>query len=356
MAYEEEVRLGGRLLKCYRLATLGEPVCNTMQLDTTGQYLRLNRKPVVLPEKESELEVQENLFAYNVFHFLENAERILGDSRMFLSPVPIQNALAYTGTSGFTRPTLGVYLEWWLRFGDTEQIDADGRKWRVLRLSGSPLSGCNCCTLVDERGETTYRSVDGFGNLWQRFVRINTQCDEAKALYEAYPLSEVVRILKDEGADVVDEAQVRLANLQGDLDRTGRRLEEAETDAADWKKRYKWLLYSTKKEEVMAYLAQCCEQRKVRDKELARLKAERAELMQRMRHGLTDFVEYQREDARLKHAMDDLRQEWNTLVNMRPRQMFPGEKVTKPDLEEWARAQAERDEYKRNKNKKKGDE
>ena len=36
------------------------------------------------------------------------------DSLMFLAPVAAENVLAYTGTSGFRNPTLGVYLEWWV--------------------------------------------------------------------------------------------------------------------------------------------------------------------------------------------------------------------------------------------------
>ena len=52
------------------------------------------------------------LFVRNAFYLCAHRERIMSDSRMFLCPVAVRNGLAYTGTAGFTRPTLGVYLEW----------------------------------------------------------------------------------------------------------------------------------------------------------------------------------------------------------------------------------------------------
>ena len=117
--------LGGRVLDCYPAEEEIESVDNELSLDTTGVYLSLKKpsgktksndflaKQKTLEEEEKE--ELKKLFIENAFLFLENRERILCDSRMFLSPVPIQSGLAYSGTSGFHRPTLGIYLEWWQR-------------------------------------------------------------------------------------------------------------------------------------------------------------------------------------------------------------------------------------------------
>jgi len=36
---------------------------------------------------------------------------------MFLCPIYMQSGLAYTGSSGFEKPTLGIYIEWWRGIG-----------------------------------------------------------------------------------------------------------------------------------------------------------------------------------------------------------------------------------------------
>ena len=53
------------------------------------------------------------LFFWEAFFLYEHKEQILADSRMSLTPLPFENNLAYTGTSGLRNATLGVYLEWW---------------------------------------------------------------------------------------------------------------------------------------------------------------------------------------------------------------------------------------------------
>ena len=70
-----------------------------------------HREELHQSRSDEEREKEVKLFLNNAFLFLKNKDRIMSDSRMFLCPVPIQNELAYTGTSGFHHPALGVYLE-----------------------------------------------------------------------------------------------------------------------------------------------------------------------------------------------------------------------------------------------------
>lgn len=189
--------LDGCTLPCYPKQERAAPIDNSMKFDTTGQYLIVGRKhrhPRV-QEPSAEIVRAEKYFSDNAFFFLKHHEQILGDSRMFLAPVIVQNGLAYTGTSGFQCPTLGVYLQWWL----TCPQSAIGKSWEdgwlVYRLAGSPLTGSNSCGIVNHKGECASRRVANFNNLWRAFVEINALYDKAKELYEAYTLEEVVKKL-----------------------------------------------------------------------------------------------------------------------------------------------------------------
>jgi len=87
-----------------------------------------------------------DFFAKHAFFFLEKADEIFSDSRMFLAPVPVTNGLAYTGT--FEQATLGIYIEWWLNCKEDVRHDSDGNDALTFKISGSPLSGANACLCV----------------------------------------------------------------------------------------------------------------------------------------------------------------------------------------------------------------
>ena len=192
--------LDGRVLICYRKDD-EKPriVTDEFSIDTTGEYFSLKKKPLftqVSMTREAERQYHHHLFTENIRLFLEHAEEILSDSRMFFAPVNIQNGLAYTGTSGFHNPTLGIYLEWWLNFSD-ESHDNGNPVWFI---SGSPLSGCNVCSCADPSGKHIRMSkTKPFWDVWTTFKKVNTRYSEAKQLYEAYSLEDV--IIKLRGRD-----------------------------------------------------------------------------------------------------------------------------------------------------------
>jgi hypothetical protein len=134
--------LDGRVLDCYPSEGPKCEVENELRLDTTGTYLVVGRqkKPIgEIDKSDDEKKELEKLFLDNAFVLLANKERILSDSRMFLCPLPFcRNGLAYTGTSGFHRPT---------------------------------------------------------------FMKINTRYDKAKSDYDAYTLRQVLCILENEGSN-----------------------------------------------------------------------------------------------------------------------------------------------------------
>ena len=185
--------LDGRDLVCYRKDDENvRIVSDELSIDTTGEYFSLKKKPLIAKvpmTRKAEEQYNDHLFTENIRLFLEHAEEILSDSRMFFAPVKIQNGLAYTGISGFRNPTLGIYVEWWLNFAD-ESHDNGNPIWFI---SGSPLSGCNACSCVDPSGKHIYMSkTKPFWDVWTTFKVVNTRYTAAKLLYEAYSLEEVV--------------------------------------------------------------------------------------------------------------------------------------------------------------------
>ena len=220
--------LNGTVLDCYPLEQTKEKVDNELKLDTTGVYMSVGKpKPVATPTSDEQKKKEENLFLHNAFLFLQHRDRIMSDSRMFLCPIPIQNGLAYTGTSGFRRPTLGIYLEWWLNCEKATVRKEDKTKWLVYRIAGSPLSGANRCGIVDNEGNADTESLSGsFSPIWSSFMSINSRYDEAKSLYQAYTLEEVVEILEREGLTAVNDKDIQILFLDSEL----RRLRKTTTD------------------------------------------------------------------------------------------------------------------------------
>lgn len=149
---------------------------------------------VLKNENEEERRRNHKLFYENAWLLYENAETIMTDSKMFFAPVRIQNHLAYTGVRGFRNPTVGVYVEWWREY-EKAAIDANGNLlWYV---SGSPLSGCNCCQSVTREGKSDdIAQRTQFKEIWQSFTLVNTRYSEAKQNIEAYTLEEVIAKLK----------------------------------------------------------------------------------------------------------------------------------------------------------------
>jgi hypothetical protein len=193
--------LNGRVLDCYPLEQPQDEVDNQLSLDTTGVYLSLkkpNKANMVKDDRDEDEKELMKLFHDNAFVFLENREKILSDSRIFLCPLPfIKNGLAYTGTSGFHNPTLGIYIEFWMTCTNSNIMEENGKKWLLCHISGSPLSGINRCTLVNPQGEMKCEEVTSFREIWRPFMEINTRYDEAKIKYEAYTLRQVLSILEN---------------------------------------------------------------------------------------------------------------------------------------------------------------
>ena len=126
--------------------------------------------------------------------FLENSERILSDSRMFLAPVPLRSNLAYFGHAPFESPTLGIYIE----FCKNSEYSVFNYKYNIQRvvgsMAGSTLSGNNFTVCGDKFGRIKEMHITKFSSTARDFMFINKRYKEVKEKYDAYTLSEVIEI------------------------------------------------------------------------------------------------------------------------------------------------------------------
>jgi len=137
------------------------------------------------------------LFFKEAFFLYEHKDQILADSRMFLTPLPFKNNLAYTGTSGLQNATLGIYLEWWDACEQAVIYNKDRIEALTYFIAGSPLSGGNHCSAVDRKGKSRTVQFAPFTEIWSSFMRINQRYTEAKQIYQAYTLEETISKLRE---------------------------------------------------------------------------------------------------------------------------------------------------------------
>ncbi|MFR6435013.1 hypothetical protein [Porphyromonas sp.] len=173
-----------------------EVVADELPLETTGRHFGMGRRRIA-PKPEAK-EVLRKLFIDNAFYLLAHRERILRDSRMFLTPVSVQNKLAYTESPGMDAPTIGVYLEWWSSCLGSMVISDSGRMSLIYELTGSPHSKFAVCRQLYEDGETEPIHLYYFARYWDSLMEINMRYNEAKEIYEAYTLQELLDILHEE--------------------------------------------------------------------------------------------------------------------------------------------------------------
>lgn len=303
----------GETLECFPKATIqGDFTPDHMQLDTTGQYLAIGNKPIkkqpVDPNAEEHKKLYK-LFTDNAFYLLAHRNRIMRDSRMFLTPIDVQNGLAYTGTSGFNNPTLGIYLEWWQACAGSMRSDK-GRRTLVFHLAGSPLSGCNKCAEVDEDGQRSIIQLPYFRNLWKSFMRINTRYTEAKHLYQAFSLQQTLDILHSEDTgDASLAANITESFMQNEIDGLNQRVERLSKEATEWREKYDTVLMKYNEQRLhKAYDAYKTRGKSV-ESEIDAIRFQKRNLETELKSGRMDSKTYQQTLMPLNKRIKDFK--WN---------------------------------------------
>lgn len=148
-------------------------------------YLTNNMK--TLPSGRDDEEGR--LFYSNVPLFLKHSDEILGDSRMFFTPVYSQSFSPF-----FSRPTLGAFVEWWNKC-TRKPVERNG--YPICYISGNPMTGSHACQSVAPDGKLVKADLCvSFIELLKSFGNINSRYRNLSAFYQSYSLKYVVDILK----------------------------------------------------------------------------------------------------------------------------------------------------------------
>ncbi len=320
----------GRMLDCYPLAAQAPDKIDEdhLELDKTGQYLNVGTiKPQPVPPKSEEAEEQEQLFIKNAFYLLAHKERIMSDSRMFLCRIPIQSGLAYTGISGFRNPTLGIYLEWWSIVEEAMRTDSTGRKSLVYRLAGSPLSGINKCAAVREDGETEIVYLSSFYAHSGPFTRINNRYAEAKQLYQAYTLQEVLDILNQEEDNNIDYAHtIEMQYMTHEIEVSNMRIEQIKEERDMWYNKYTDTLIRYNEDKIRKFYAEYETLKTSATMEIEQLKEQKRDLKAELKSGQIDNLTYQKKLMPLTKRIRELETEINCFKFINVLETFPDER------------------------------
>lgn len=301
--------MNGAVLECFpKESNQDDFVPDKMKLDATGKYLSLGNKPCKPQTRTSEeFERQKKLFTDNAFYLLAHQERIMRDSRMFLAPIAVQNGLAYTGTSGFNAPTLGIYLEWWNECPKALRTDKDGNRCLVFHLAGSPLSGTNHCAEVFEDGRIEPIQVSSFISHWQPFVNINTQYDEAKHIYQAYTLEQVLEILHAEDGDGWDySSEIKERFMQSEINELKKKVERLTKESDKWYSMYKDTYMKYKDAEISEAFSTFQSFREECEAQINSIKMRKRALKAELKSGRMDNIAYQHTLTPLNKQIRDL--------------------------------------------------
>lgn len=192
-----------------------------------------------------------NCFLNNAFLFLDNAERILGDSRMSMARVSVSNGLAYVGA--FPLANLGTYLDWWLNSGMEEILhDKEGRKALTWLFNGSPLTGMNSCSCVYPDGSIATISHGCFARIRKTFSEASKRhrIDET---IEPFSFEDVAEILKTNATTEEDILRARLTVQQRANSRLRFHLNQVIGEYMDVSNRYESMCLKYHKDELASF-------------------------------------------------------------------------------------------------------
>lgn len=312
--------LNGRTLFCYPKSEQPDSIeDDEMRLDTTGEYFVIgNKKPrkKVKPEDIWRAEKENlNFFLEHAFFFYQNADRIFHDSRMFLAPVPTHCGLAYTGTSGFQHPTLGIYLEWWINGDGVVTKDKEGNDALTYHVAGSALSGCNSCGCVYPDGTRKRIVHSSFSFVWSTFTKINTRYTEAKQRFDAYSLKEVYYILSKSEPGEASELAIKLMIQERKNVHLLNRLQQLQDRNDELWNRFHQVCIKLHRKELEEFRDEYRRREREVEEQVADLQKQRSEYRAQFKQGLYDKKSYDELVAPLTRQVRALRNQLRSFKN-----------------------------------------
>lgn len=229
-------------------------------------------------------------FLDNAFLFYQKAPRILSDSRMAFAPVPCKNGLGELGTR---RPTLGVFVEWWLDCEVDLTKDCNANDALTYHFVGNPWTGTNRCWCVYPDGQTAGFSHSSFSALVSSFMNIHRRYAEMECDQEAYSLDEVVSILKAEGHSRESELASQLLIEKRRKNVLQGRYDKLMAEHMALEDKYQQCVMDCHREELEEFRTEYMRRKEQADEKARELDNQRAAYRSQMKQGLITNVEYQ---------------------------------------------------------------
>lgn len=251
-----------------------------------GQELECYKDDAFVPRPLNQICREEHdnmlIFLHFVWFLLDNADKIMADSKMFLCPMYSQVFSPFF--SG--RPRLGTFIEWWIHHPEKSR-DNDGNP--IFCISGNPMTGSHGCYSIDPEGNKRKVMERGFGAILSSFGKVNSLYKEAKENCEYYEFDEVIKILSGDSYDL----RMGLARTKIKLERTEGWYNTTKGQYAIVYNRLKRLLKENKKlqlnhskDEIMSFSSQYFPLEQVFNKEYEIFVKERRKLRERLKSGL----------------------------------------------------------------------
>ncbi len=333
MEKDELELMDGRTILAYPKDKVEQRDWEFFQLADADHHIHIGGKTaaIIKEERNKAQERLQKLFLDNAFKLLEHHERILGDSRMFLAPVPIESGFAYVGSNGFANPTLGVYLEWWLNCPSSSVEDKDGGKWFIYKLAGSPLTGRNKCGLVDKNGNIRNMDLQTFRPAWESFGNINRRYKEAKEKYFGFSLLQTMALLEKEGKAVVNGTDDFLFAQERNLQSLTTECDRLQQANADLTTKFHHTLMRLKAPELKVYLE---ELKQIEEKLTAIMDYSNGDL-RLMRESDGNTSDHQKERSRVRREKIAAIRERNRFMHDTLSDMLEGEPIDLHEVERF---------------------
>ena len=278
------------------------------------------------PQKNSNF----NLFLENAFFFLAHRERIMSDPKMSYAIVDGGNGLAYSGASELKNTTLGCYLDWWDNCLNSIDIDENGSKWVICRVSGSPLSGRNSCLAINENYKVKCIQHPSFHNLWKTLMVSNKRFNDETLQQEAYSLQEVMSELLQ--APFYVESNLHIFFLERIIRRQNDQINTLNKTNLELLNRIKHDLINSKIEELHPLMNQYVALKEKTHSRLSILSSMKLNLRKKLKQGLIDNHHYQRIFTYLKKRINNQHHLISNYRYMVINTLFKGENINFSDI------------------------
>ena len=229
-----------------------------------------------------------DVFKYFANFLLENADRILSDSGMFLCPIYTQCFSPFIKG----RPTLGTFLEWWLEYPEFSR-DKNGNP--IYCISGNPMTGSHACYSISKSGSSRIVTENKFLDMLKSFGKVNSLYKEAKDNCEFHQLNEVLKILCGDKY----ELYLELIRTQSRLQNLTRHYKEQEGKYSIIFPKLNRVMYENKKmqlinhrEEILRFYSEYKPISDEHDRQFNEYIAEKQELKKKYKYGIISEKEY----------------------------------------------------------------